>query len=286
MPWMRGFKIADNQSPRPQDRVFISFNYYNDLNYETNTRLGAPIRDMQVYREVFGFEKTFFDGNASIGLRMPLNSLTAVSPLRGFGLGTTSVGNLDIFTKVILWQDTQTGSLVSGGLAVTTPTGPTPFAGAPRSVVGFQDAQIQPFLGFIWNRGRFYAQGFDSVSVATDPNDVTMYYSDLGFGYAAYTSRDSRAWLKAIVPTFETHVNVPLNHRGALRFNDPAGTADMVDLTFGTNFLVGQRSLLSVALVEPITGPRPFNFEWAVFLNVWFGKGRSNFRQTPPFLGQ
>ena len=32
VPWVRGYKMADNQSPRPQDRVFVAFNFFDDLN--------------------------------------------------------------------------------------------------------------------------------------------------------------------------------------------------------------------------------------------------------------
>src|SRR5207253_1564285 len=41
IPWARGFKIADNQSPMPQDRVFYSYNYFNNMNQELNRRAGS-----------------------------------------------------------------------------------------------------------------------------------------------------------------------------------------------------------------------------------------------------
>src|SRR5262249_42311373 len=48
------YKIAENESPRPQDRVFLSYNYFND----TSTAFsGLPHSDL--HRETFGFEKTF-----------------------------------------------------------------------------------------------------------------------------------------------------------------------------------------------------------------------------------
>ena len=92
VPWVRGFKIADNQSPRPQDRVFFSFDYFNNLNGVVNQALGAPVSHEKVYRELFGVEKTIFDGNASIGLRLPLNTLTADSRMPGLGGTNTASG--------------------------------------------------------------------------------------------------------------------------------------------------------------------------------------------------
>src|SRR5205823_7645503 len=58
VPAVRGFKIADNQFPRPVDRVWVSFNYYDGVNSGLNKELQAPIKDMQVYNEIFGFDKT------------------------------------------------------------------------------------------------------------------------------------------------------------------------------------------------------------------------------------
>ncbi len=285
-PWIRGFKIAEDQSPRPQDRFFFNFNYYNNLDYETNARLGSPIRDLQAYREIFGFEKTIFNGNASLGFRLPIDSLTGVSSIPGLGTGSTSVGSLMLFSKVILWQDAQRRNLISGGFAFSMPTGPTTFAGAKHNVTGFRDMQLQPYLGYIWTKGKFYVQGFEEIEVPTDTHDVTMLYTDVGLGYYVYSAHDPKAWLKAIVPSFETHVNIPLNHRGALRFNDPAGTSDVVDFTTGLNFLLGPRSILSFAVIEPVTGPRPFNFEYNVTLNIFFGKGQTSYRIPPPVVGQ
>ena len=166
---------------------------------------------------------------------------------------------------------------------MTVPSGPRNFAGAPLTG-GFRDVQFQKYVGYIWNRGRFYAHGFEAIDVPTDSRDVTMLYNDFGVGYYLYQSPNPGAFLSAIAPTFETHVNVPLNHRGALRFNDPAGTADVVDLTFGINAFLGKRSVLTFAYVNPVTGPRPFNSEWSILYNFNFGNPRVR-RPSPPVVG-
>jgi hypothetical protein len=285
VPWVRGFKIADNQSPRPQDRFFFSFDYFNNLNGVVNQALNSPVSHEKVYRELFGVEKTFFDGNASIGLRMPLNTLTADSTVRGLGGTSTAVGNLTAFAKFILWQDQSGRNLISGGLAVSPPNGPTRFAGAPAAF-GFHDATIQPFLGYIFKRDRFYIQGFEAIDVPTDPNDVTLQYNDIGIGYFIYRNTNPNAFISSIAPTFETHVNIPLNHRGVFHLSDPAGTASVVDLTYGVNVLFQRTALLSAGFVNPVTGPRPFSYEWQLLLNVYFGRTRARGAQiTPPISG-
>jgi hypothetical protein len=219
---------------------------------------------------LFGIEKTFLDGDASIGLRLPLNTLDAESGIPGLGGSSTDLGDLTVIFKYALWQDRQTGDVFSAGLAVTAPTGPSSFAGSD-TVTSFHDTTLQPFVGYRWHWEDVFVHGFTAVDVPTDSNDVTMLYNDVGLGYYLYRSRACDRLLTAIVPTFEVHVNTPLNHRGAFRANDPAATPDVVDLTMGATLEFNRRSTLAAALVTPVTGPRPFDFEVLVQLNIRFG---------------
>ncbi len=286
VPSARALKIADNMSPLPQDRFFFTFNNFQNLNGTINKRLGSSLGGAQLYRETFGFEKTFLDGNASVGLFMPLDTMSIASNVRGLGGTTTAVDNMTFFSKFILLKSADNRRLLTGGLAVSTPNGPTTLAGA-RNINGFHDTQIQPFLGYIWTKGRFYAQGFESIAAPTNAADVTMMFSDVGIGYYTWISPDPKAFLTSLAPTLEGHLNTPLNHRGAFAFNDPASTPDVFDFTYGINAVFRRSSILSVALVTPTTGPRPFNLEWAVFYTRFFGRTRANYnRQTPPILGQ
>lgn len=269
-PWAKGYKMADNQSPRPQDRVFAAFNFFDNLTQPA----GSTLHSVKVYREFFGLEKTFFDQNISLGVRLPLNTISA----DGAGGGTsTALGDLTIFAKGILWENRETGSLLSSGLAITTPNGPTNFAGAPFAK-SFRSTALQPFIGYIANFDRWFIQGFSGINVPTNDKLVTMYYNDIGFGYFLY--RDPDAFVTAIVPTFEVHVNTPLNHRATSAFvGGPIGIPDVVDLTFGVSVGLGSNAILSAGIVNPVTGPRPFDLEALVLLNIFFGQPR---RPTPP----
>jgi hypothetical protein len=100
-------KMSENDSPRPQDRVFGNYNYYNNVR-----------KVIDVHRETVGFEKTFLNGNASIGLRLPF--FQDVAP--GFSEGDP--GDLSIRLKYAWINDP--GTVISTGLAITTPTGPIP----------------------------------------------------------------------------------------------------------------------------------------------------------------
>jgi hypothetical protein len=282
LPFTRGYKMADNQSPMPQDRVFVAFNYYDNLNVLASKGAAALFHSVNVYREFFGIEKTFFDQNASIGIRLPLNTLSAESNIAGMGGTSTALGDLTVFVKAVLWKDLEPGRLLSAGLAVTPPNGPGAFAGS-RIANSLHTAALQPFLGYIVSIGENgFAQGFSGVNVPTDPGVVTMMYNDFGVGYFLYRAgTDSDRLLSAVVPTFEVHVNTPLNHRLEASSTGFKGTPDVVDLTFGAG-AVFRRSILSVGIVNPVTGPRPFDLEVVVMLNVLFGRSRALRTTIPP----
>ncbi len=285
-PSVRGFKIAENQSPFPQDRIFFTFNYFNDVNAKLDRYFASPIDHLNVYRYVFGYEKTFNDGKGSIGVRLPLNSIHAdTSPgLINQGGQSTALGNVTIFAKYILEYNPKTGNLLSVGLAITPPTGPGHFAGA-RFLSGTNNTTIQPFLGYYLNLNesrRLFLQGFSALDVPVDFSDVMLFYNDLAMGY--FLVRDADAVVSAVVPTVEVHVNSPLNHRAAYSLQDPSGTPTSVNITSGLNVEVQRNSLFTLGVVAPTTGPRPFNVEAVALFNYRFGKSARP-RPTPVIGG-
>jgi hypothetical protein len=205
VPSVRGFKIAENQSPQPQDRVFFTFDYFSDLNGALNRRFESPVNGLTAYRYIFGFEKTFDEGFGSFGFRLPLDSLSANSAISGNfvkpGGTSTFLNDLSLFTKYVLKVDPATGSLLSVGLEATLPTGPSQFAGA-KYIQGIHSTEIQPFLGYLLIRDRFYLHGFLSLSAPSWIRDVTMVYNDLGIGYFVYRSTEPNSALTSVAPTF------------------------------------------------------------------------------------
>jgi hypothetical protein len=270
VPSVRAFKISENESPRPRDRLYFGFNYFADVNEAVNRRFAADIRDVRVFRETFGVEKTFLDRDASIGLRIPLNTLRADTTIPGIDDTNTAIGDLSVIGKYAFWRNDQTGSLLSAGLAVTAPTGPDDFAGS-SAITAFHSTILQPYLGLIWSADRWFLHGFSAINVPTDSQDVTLLHNDFGLGYVLYRSCECDALLTAIVPTFEVHVNNPLNHRGAFDVDDLAGTPDWVSLTMGPTFEFNRRSTLALAFNTPVTGPRPYDYEVLVQFNWRFG---------------
>jgi hypothetical protein len=305
---VRVFKIAENQSPRPTDRFFFSTNFFANVNQSVNQFDGSQIRSIKIYRYVFGFEKTFDEGRGSVGVSLPLYSQAAnaiygtpSSGPNGISTATkTSLGDLNVFAKYILKENKETGSLISAGLLLTPPTGPRYLAGAnyfPSSrftgaFVPVHDLQIQPFVGYIFQRGRFYIQGFSALNAPVAPQDVTQFFNDIQVGYILHQDRQSGRFLTAVIPTFEAHINNPLNHRGVGspdpygRFAyDPYGSPDTVTLTYGLNFEIRRNSLLSFAFAEPTTTFRPFNYEAILLFNYRFGRSRGQVNSPANVIG-
>ncbi len=293
IPSMRGVKISDDQSPRPQDRFYFSFNYFQGVNDQVNQKLQAPIGYTQVFREIFGFEKTFFDGQASLGIQAPLNSVTAMSAVPkqfgNYGGSSTAVGDMSVYAKYILLEDRQTGNLLSGGLAICPPTGPGKFAGLNSFSSIVNTTSFQPFLGYIYNVNRFYVHGFFAVDVPANSQDVTLLYNDVGFGYFLVRpdpQSEINPLISMVAPTFEIHVTDPLNHRDWMNPRDPAGMTDIVNFTYGLNVGIRSRTILTFGIVTPVSSPKPFDFEAMFYLNYFFGgTRRSRAQQIPPVVG-
>ena len=270
VPSVRSFKIAEDESPVPLDRVYVDFNFFDNINRSVNERLGSPVHNIEAYRETFGVEKTFLDGDASLGLRLPLNTLTSESTTPGLGGTSTDIGDLAIISKLVFCRDQQTGSLLSGGLALTTPTGPSHFAGSD-TFLPIHTWLLTPYVGYRWNEESWYVQGFLSLDVPTG-NDVTLLHNDIQIGYYLLRNKDEDAILTGITPQFEVHVNDPLDHRGALNLSDPLGTPDWIDLTAAVTFEMCHTSTLALGFVTPVTGPKPYDFEVLAQFNWRFGR--------------
>jgi hypothetical protein len=253
------FKIADNESPRPQDRAFVTYNYFDNLSRSLNS---PEIPRIDLHREVIGFEKTFLDGDASIGLRLPFIEMTG-----GSGIEDSQIGDLSVVLKYAFINDRSnlgTGNVLSGGLVVTAPTGKDFIACTGDRI---HPTLLQPYVGYIWGMDNFFIHGFTSVEVPTDWRDVVLLSNDIGVGY--WLRRDARDQLvSGIVPTFEAHVNNPLNHRGA--GNNPVGVPDDVNLTTGVRFLFAGGSSLGAAIAVPVAGPKPYDLEAIVQFNFRF----------------
>ncbi len=250
------FKISDNESPRPLDRVFITGNDFGTVN---SLFLTSNASSASVYREMIGFEKTFLQGNASVGMRLPYFQLTGAP-----SLNETRLGDVSVILKYAFVNDRATGHVFSGGLVVTAPTGPSlHFAGQSA----LNPVYFQPWLGDVWTYQRLFVQGFLSLAVPTDTRDVAILFKSIGVGYWLYRANDPKRLLSAIVPDAELHLTDPLNHKGLNSL--PIGFPVMVDFTGGF-YVYLRQAVLGVGVGTPLTGPKPYEYLVNTSLNYRF----------------
>jgi hypothetical protein len=268
LPFAGAMKVGENQSPAPEDRVFLTYNFYSDVrgpsspasmphtevqsttvgNITTlNSFLVPGVPPVDLHRQMFGFEKSFLDGAGSFGMRLPF------AQVQGDGsLGQQDFGDVSLLTNFALYRGAG-GNILSAGLMATLPTGPP-----VNTVAGnIHPALYQPFMGYRWIADRVYFQGFSSMAVPGDPRVVMPLFNDVAVGYWAYRGTASSG-ISAIIPTLEAHITTPLNHRNP---TDPIVIPNFVALTAGVHIGFANRGMLTLGVTTGVTGPQLFPVE-------------------------
>ena len=261
------FKVADNESPAPTDRFFVTYSYYNNVRAPAvqlgalpNGGFGLVNRQVStdVHRQTFGFEKTFLGGDASIGVRM--NTIQQDGDIQDDEFGdTTIIGKYALINREDL--------LFSIGIGVTTPTG-TANAGALGAP--YRSVLIQPYSGFIWNRDRLFVQGFNSIITSTDSRDPNFGTYDIGLGYRLYQAANCKdGWLTYIIPTAEAHANLVSTKQGWANRVDYA-LPDSLITTLGVHFGLCGKANLTIGAGCPVSGPKLYDVSGLAQLNWRF----------------
>jgi hypothetical protein len=282
---MTGIKIAEGDSPIPIDRVFYRFNAYENLDPDRYRSPFERYAKVNLYTNVFGFEKTFFDGAMSFGMRLPINVIeatsrgsyqvrlpngTVVTRPAGPDYSSSLFGNINTIFKARLFSDPAKGSLVSAGAAFSFPTATTQQVDPGPSTA----AVFQPFLGFVFARERFFAQGFTSLTLPVVTAQSMLWFGDLGVGYWVYRRQAPGGFLTGIAPTFEMHLNVPL--QSSERIGEFYEAVDLLpfdtqfNLTFGGTIEFARKATLGLGVVLPTASPLPFEYEFLAHLNFRF----------------
>jgi len=274
------FKIAENENVLPQDRIYFSYNSFNNVP-------GTDTLD----RWVVGGEHTFCDGAASIGVRVPVffvdtEAPTALeSPFAAPGQNG-SVGDLAITLKGLMYRSDTCG--LSAGLTVVTPTGPATIGGVDPFFT-FLDVQhrgnIMPWVGGVVDVDGIpgeggYLQTFVSLDQPFDTEDAPYLYADVAFGHRIPC--DSGGLLKSWTPIVEGHWSNPLGNREQRFVVNARGLAagqglrqasvlayrNQVNITGGCTFQLFNNDTLTLGMVVPTVGPKVFDFEVVAQYNV------------------
>jgi hypothetical protein len=293
------FKMAENTSPVPIDRVFFNYDYYSDVPLNT--------KSMSLNGFTPGFEKTFLGGAMSVEVRLPMaTTLDNNVYLDGStSTGVGQIGNLGVAVKAVLYRgDT---FLLSGGLAIDCPTAPDMLcfgtSGGSSSGGGGaiqllnQSVHLLPFVGAVWTpNDRFFTMGFmqfdldangDPVNdvdvafpgapVTTLQNDGRYYEQSMIYleGMAGYWVRrnDTNHLINGIALFTELHGNQSLNNSAALQTQVgvmSGGNISILDLTFGADFQIGELTTLTAAYCTPLSDQREFDNQFRFLFNRRF----------------
>ncbi len=289
-PFGRSFKVAENQSARPQDRIFADFNYFQ-------------ASGVNIQRFSTGFEKRVLEGQASFGLKIPYytdNPDPLAPPRSQFGdfgaspASESAAGDLTTIFKYAPYMDRISGDTLTLGLAITAPTGSGTLAGVEPlyTTTVKHRGSIQPFVGYLLpTASGWFLQGFSSIDAPFSSGDTTWWFNDVSIG--KYINRGDNYVVSAIIPTMEVHVNSPIggdtiavtgftpaasgiigvNSGPVVRAGGTFQVYNQVNLNTAITFELNRRSTLALGLVTPLveTG-RPFNSELQVQFNT-FGIG-------------
>ena len=266
-------KQADFSSPCPVDRVFFSFNHYN------NGAVDFLGNSENVDRAVVGFEKTFWNRLASFELRVPFVSGLESDQVVGDTLGG-EFGNLSTTWKLLLINNRRFA--VSAGNTMVWPTADD--GSIPQFGLIFENEEIHalPFLAFLHRpNSLWFQQGIVQVdfqlqenklrtpSSVTDLDDPTLLFLDYSIGRWLYQSR--RGAVRSVASVLELHYTTTLEDS----FAATAGLdsrRDILNIIGGLHLQLGNRTRLRVAGGAPLrTGmDRAFDSEISVQVARYF----------------
>lgn len=280
-------KIAENNSPIPRDRVFFNYSLFHNVPLTSQ----GP----EVNRYTPGFEKTFWNGNASVELRVPFASTLDSNLVAGVTNGSnTEFGNATGILKLLLWSNDNWA--FAGGLGVNAPTADDVVVslpnGRPLIAINNDAFHLQPFLGLLWTPSdRFFAQGFAQVDVDIDGNpvwadlqnlglerfgrlkDATLMIADVGIGYWIYRGASRR--VTGLAPVWELHYSRSLEDQDVLQqggfvIGNSGQDVDVLNTTVGLNVELFNYALLTAGYTAPLSDDtdRQFDGEFRLMCNI------------------
>jgi hypothetical protein len=295
----RRLKMSENNKAFPMDRCYFIFQHFHNV-IDTDPDVSALFtgRSASLNRYVLGFEKTFFQKQCSIDIRLPLAEKYRYGD-SAFAAQGGNVGDFTmIFKALLLATDT---CAVAAGLGVGTPTGENADGRIfdTRFSLKNQAIHLSPFVGGLWvPNNQFFVQGFLEVDTPSQGNrfdientltgdfesagylnEQTLFKVDVAGGWWIYRSWGERGpcGLAAIAEFHYTTtvqdadvLTFPLGN-GTVRFGDLLNRRDVSNVAVGLHTLLRGKITLRVAAVFPVENrlDNPFDAEVNVSLNCY-----------------
>lgn len=276
----RRFKIAENVSPVPQDRFFFNYNHFENALRDVNDV------NRSLDRFTFGFETTFWDGNASLEVRLPFASgLNSSQTFDVADTQSTELGNLALAFKTKLLSGCNW--TLSGGTGLSIPTGDdfeVYTASALDLLVKNDAVHLSPFIGYLkqLDRDSFF-QSFIQADFDLSGNDVytgasgfegiiqdqNLLFVDASLGHWIHRSCNPCDRLTGVAALAELHYTTTMNDTDTVSaISNPFNRMDILNATGALHFQLREASL-RVAGAAPLRNDeeRLFDAEIIVQLN-------------------
>lgn len=291
-------KISDDNSVFPEDRVFFFYNYFDNA-----ILIPSPVEHaLDVNRYTPGFEKTFWDRNASIEMRIPFAGTQASDVYLGGGKDEDlEFGDLELVLKVLLWKGDYFAA--AGGLGFNAPTA-APVrvfenaSATPIFTIDNDSFHLLPYFGVLYTPSEnLFVQTFVEFDIDTNGNEVkrpiangdvgtlrdqNLLQVDVQTGVWLWREPSAR-YITGLAPTVEFHYTTTINNakfvtvptlNGPYVLGNTANRIDIHNLTLGVELLLGSKSTLNIAAVVPLDKPtsdnRQFDSEYFVQFNRFF----------------
>lgn len=300
-------KMAENDKVLPMDRVFFNYNHFANgqttLTARTLPGIPAPTLRSDVNRYTLGGEKTFFDGYWSFEGRIAMaSSIEANAFDAQYDGGVPS--NVTMFLKNLFYDDEVLA--LGGGLGVSLPNASDVIVTDPINTMRFREhtTHLMPYVGFFaMPTDDWFLQGFAQVDFASGSDNLDaivpgqgtrtiasigqqhLLFLDVAVGRWLYVDEEAR-YVTGIAGVVELHYLSTLNDTetsvATVNIGNPLriGTAsyaltnlanrvDVVNLTAGVQFQLGDLTNLRIGAVAPLsTGlNRLFDSELQLSLN-------------------
>ena len=271
----RLLKFSDNNSPIPQNRLFFNYHNFDDSVVDVN----GDVQDTN--RFLFGLERTFWDGNASIEFRTPFTaSVDAQQQVDSPDTLAAEFGNMALAVKGLIAERGPWS--VGAGLGMIFPTAEDNVIYNDRGeeAVRFSNDAfyLQPFIGvYCRPSARLFTQfvtqvNFDvsgNVVTVSDPTffggtgsdrifEQSLLFLDYSVGYWVYRAHPSMSYLTGIAPMVELHYATTMEDLDLPNINteDPIFETDFrsdaLNITGGVIFEIGPLTSLRLAGVAPL----------------------------------
>ena len=280
LPVAGGSRQFKNEYSRamPTDRVFGLYHHFQNALESSSSNGSFRTANANIDRFTFGFEKTFFEGNASVEMRMPFSSPVSLSS-PGSNFQMQSVGDLVVTFKGMLYSDESQAFAV--GLAIDAPTGSDlnvnlPNSGPASFTLHNNATHLIPFIAYqAAPTEDFFFNGFLQFDTPTNANTVqvqrtgapvenlsvtnqTLMFVDTSFGYWWYRNPDAE-WLSGLASVFELHYTTAVNNADVVAdkaqrvtFGSNAGHFDVLNLTLGLQANISRSAIIRAGYVTPL----------------------------------